>query len=207
MWRLVVTISVLATIVAAGLSLKPRIGLRAPSSTAANDPTGAVFTVSNDGWLPLRNLIIEPFVLWTYRPIVVDEHPTEILYTFKVQPQRVQILASGQRLSLSLPMEKNVGAVRKVAVEITEVFDAWWLPYHHEVRARFVTQESPGGKFDWIECTSATCSDSDFLRPKVSRRADLQPNGVANDKTAYDVTFDLRNIKWPDKVPKTPNSR
>lgn len=204
-WRLVVVISVVATIVAAGFSLRPSIGLRAPSSTATDDPTVAIFIVSNDGWLPLRNVAIEPSVFWTYRTIDVDDHRTEIRFAFKVQPQRAQSLASGQRLSFQLPKETNLGAVRKVAVEIIEKFDAWWLPYHHEARARFIADESFPGKFDWMECTSANCSDKDFLPPKPSGRVDLQPTGDPDDKTG-DVIFDFRNTKWPEKAAKTPPS-
>src|SRR5689334_14204510 len=107
LWRFLVAASVIITIAAGISSFKPRLSIRYPS-TITDGSSGQVFTVSNDGWLSLRNVAIQSSVVQTYREFRIAGYPPETdVLAFRVEPIRAEALASGQTLSIRLPSETN----------------------------------------------------------------------------------------------------
>ncbi len=188
LWGFFVAASVIIAIVAGVFSFKPRLSIRKPSDTTGT-PSGQVFTVSNDGWLSLRNIEVRPSVVLTYRPIVVPGYlPETDRLAFGVEPIRAGTLESGQSLSIRLPASSAPSSVRKIAVEFAQSYDAWWLPAHHAAGSRYITYEGLDGKLNWEECMPPDCRDSDFTVPKSAKGVFPHPEGAIGDSAVYSVT-------------------
>jgi hypothetical protein len=188
-WRFLVATSVIITIAAGLFSFKPRIKIHRPSASA-DTPSGQVFGISNDGWLPLRNIIIRPSEVLTTKPLAIPGYPpgSQLQYQFDAMPVQANRLASGQNLSVRLV---SMHDLRKIAVEFWLRYDAWWVPHHHAERSRYVTYLDVDGQLDWEECTPANCAESDFTLPSGAKTVPFHPEGMLGDTPVWSVTQTL----------------
>ena len=165
-WATIVVISVIISLIVGCLALAPRLSVEASNSIDPAQPFPIKFTITNTGYVTLRN--VQPSVglcKYLYSKAVGDEPITvrskastcggETLAHLTLSDDFARQLVPGEPLQIRVddtfrtyfgPGQIFVSADISILVE----YRVWFIPWTKHDERRFVTRKEADGRLSWV---------------------------------------------------------